>query len=50
MLYGGDWPVSTLATPYAETVEVARELIASLSPAERDEVLAGSATRAYRLR
>ncbi|RDV43129.1 hypothetical protein DOE76_19150 [Leifsonia sp. ku-ls] len=50
MLYGGDWPVSTLATPYAETVAVARELIASLSPAERDEVLAGSATRAYRLR
>ena len=49
MLYGGDWPVSTLATPYAETVAVARDLLAALTPAERDEVLAGSAARAYRL-
>lgn len=49
MLYGGDWPVSTLATPYAETFAVARELIAALSPAESHEVLAGSAVRAYRL-
>ncbi|MDN4597235.1 amidohydrolase family protein [Leifsonia virtsii] len=49
MLYGGDWPVSTLATPYAETFAVARELIAALTPAERDDILAGSAARAYRL-
>lgn len=49
MLYGGDWPVSTLATPYAETFAVARDLLAALTPAERDEVLAGSASRAYRL-
>lgn len=49
MLYGGDWPVSTLATPYAETIAVARDLVAALSSAERAEVFAGAAARAYRL-
>ena len=48
-LYGGDWPVSTLATPYAETIAVARDLVAALSPAERDDVFGGAASRAYRL-
>lgn len=49
MLYGGDWPVSTLAAPYAETVAVTAELLAGLSPDERAEVLHGTAVRAYRL-
>lgn len=49
LLYGGDWPVSTLATPYAETMATSRALLEPLTPAERDEVLAGTAARAYRL-
>jgi L-fuconolactonase len=49
MLYGGDWPVSTLATSYAETAAVTRDLLAPLAPAERDDILAGAAARAYRL-
>ncbi|MGH1549475.1 amidohydrolase family protein [Leifsonia poae] len=49
MLYGGDWPVSTLATPYAETIAVARDLVAALTPAERDDIFGGAAARAYRL-
>lgn len=49
LLYGGDWPVSTLATPYAETMATTRALLEPLTPAERDEVLAGTAARAYRL-
>ena len=50
MLYGGDWPVSTLATPYAETIAVARELLTALTPTERADVFGGAAARAYRLR
>ncbi|WP_348789972.1 amidohydrolase family protein [Leifsonia sp. NPDC080035] len=49
VLYGGDWPVSTLAGDYAATHAVAVELIAGLSPAERHDVLSGAAERAYRL-
>ncbi|CAM5449967.1 amidohydrolase family protein [Leifsonia shinshuensis] len=48
-LYGGDWPVSTLAGPYAETWATARELLAGASEDEREDVLTGSAVRAYRL-
>ncbi|WP_314148532.1 amidohydrolase family protein [uncultured Leifsonia sp.] len=49
LLYGGDWPVSTLAGDYAHTHAVARELIAGLSPAEQHDILTASAERAYRL-
>ncbi|MEV8214243.1 amidohydrolase family protein [Leifsonia sp. NPDC077715] len=49
MLYGGDWPVSTLAAPYDDTIAVARDLVAALTPAERDDVFGGAAARAYRL-
>lgn len=49
VLYGGDWPVSTLAGPYAETWATTAELLAGLSSTERAEVLEGAATRAYRL-
>lgn len=50
MLFGGDWPVSTLAGPYADTMATTQALIAPLSPTERADILAGTATRAYRLR
>ena len=49
VLYGGDWPVSTLAGPYAETWATTEALLAGLSAAERDDVLTRSAERAYRL-
>ncbi|WP_313542841.1 amidohydrolase family protein [Leifsonia aquatica] len=49
VLYGGDWPVSTLAGPYAATWETAAELIAGLSATERAQILGGSAEGVYRL-
>lgn len=49
LMYGGDWPVSLLGAPYAETVNVAAELIDSLSPAEAQAVWAGTARRVYNL-
>ncbi|MFF2050822.1 amidohydrolase family protein [Leifsonia sp. NPDC058194] len=49
VLYGGDWPVSTLAGPYAETWATVTELIDGLSDGERAQVLGGAAERAYRL-
>jgi L-fuconolactonase len=48
-LFGGDWPVATLATPYARWVDVVLEALAGHSPAQRAQVLAGTATSVYRL-
>ncbi len=48
LMYGGDWPVSLLGAPYAQTVNVAAELIDSLSPAEAQAVWSGTARRVYR--
>ncbi|QNE36029.1 amidohydrolase family protein [Leifsonia shinshuensis] len=49
VLYGGDWPVSTLAGPYAETWATTEALLAGASDGEREDVLTRSAERAYRL-
>lgn len=49
VLFGSDWPVSTRATSYERTVELAREFVADLTPAERAAVLAENSTRLYRL-
>ncbi|MFF1571677.1 amidohydrolase family protein [Leifsonia sp. NPDC058292] len=49
MLFGGDWPVSTLADPYAATVATTRSLLAPLTPTERADILTHSAERAYAL-
>ncbi|ANB10385.1 amidohydrolase [Streptomyces ambofaciens] len=49
VMFGSDWPVSTLAASYAEVVASARELSAELDPAGRAEVWAGTARRVYRL-
>ncbi|MGP0223668.1 amidohydrolase family protein [Paenarthrobacter sp. NCHU4564] len=49
LMLGSDWPVSTLGAPYGRTVEVLLELVATLSPAEQDAVLEGTATRVYGL-
>lgn len=49
MLFGGDWPVSTLAGPYADTMATTLDLLVPLSAAERADVLGGTATRVYGL-
>ncbi len=48
-LYGSDWPVSTVATEYAETYSASAALLDGLSHSERDAVLGGTARRVYRL-
>ncbi|MGM9471761.1 amidohydrolase family protein [Pseudarthrobacter sp. YS3] len=49
LMFGGDWPVSTLTTSYSETVGVLLDLSAELSETERQEFLAGTARRVYKL-
>lgn len=49
MLFGSDWPVSTIGAPYDHVVETARALISELSPAEQEQILSGTARRVYRL-
>ena len=47
LMFGSDWPVSTLAAPYPEVVRRTCDLIDGLSPEERRAVLVGTAARAY---
>jgi L-fuconolactonase len=49
VMFGGDWPVSTLAGSYADTWATANELVAGLSESERASVFGGASTAAYRL-
>lgn len=49
LMFGSDWPPSTLAAPYGAVVAAARELVADLSPAEQAAILWRTAGRAYRL-
>lgn len=49
LMFGSDWPVSTLAASYEEVLELARQTLAGVSTAEREAVLGGTATRFYRL-
>ncbi|MBD0734895.1 amidohydrolase family protein [Streptomyces sp. CBMA29] len=49
-LYGGDWPVMTLATSYASWLDLVREALAGLPVAEADGVMRTNAVRTYRLR
>jgi L-fuconolactonase len=50
LMFGTDWPVSTLAAPYADVVGRTRELLHGLSGEERADVLSGTALRTYGLR
>lgn len=47
LMFGSDWPVSTLTAPYGEVVATGLALIAGLSPSERAAILAGTAHRVY---
>ena len=49
VLYGGDWPVATLAGDYQRTHDETTKTLAGLSAAERDRVLGGTAVHVYRL-
>lgn len=49
LMYGGDWPLTELAGGYQPTWQVMSELIDELSPAERESILSGTATRVYGL-
>ena len=50
LMFGSDWPVSTLQASYAGIHATARALTGSLSPDERDAIFSGTARRVYRLR
>lgn len=47
LMFGSDWPVSTLAGGYARWWEVLGELLQQLSPSERGDILGGTALRTY---
>jgi predicted TIM-barrel fold metal-dependent hydrolase len=49
VMWGSDFPHSmgNPAAPYTELVDLARDVLVSLSPAEREQVFAGTARRLY---
>ncbi len=49
LVFGTDWPVSTLALDYPAVVARTRALLDAFSEDERSAVLAGNAVRTYRL-
>jgi len=50
LMFGSDWPVSTIAAPYGQVCTMYQELTAQLSPAEQDAIFEHTARRGYRLR
>jgi L-fuconolactonase len=49
LLFGSDWPVSTLEAEYGDTVRITDQLTQALSPSEKDAVFRRNAARVYRL-
>lgn len=49
LMFGSDWPVSTLAAGYPQVVETALQLTSELTEAEREAVFGGTATEVYGL-
>jgi len=50
LMFGSDWPVSTLAATYGQVCDLYRELTAQLSTAEQEAIFDRTARRVYRLR
>jgi L-fuconolactonase len=50
LMFGSDWPVSTLDASYAQVCAAARALTADLSGSEQEAIFSRTARRAYRLR
>lgn len=49
-MFGSDWPVSLLAAPYQDVVDLARRALTGYGAGELDEVFEGTAARVYDLR
>ncbi|WP_256962389.1 amidohydrolase [Streptomyces sp. NRRL B-24572] len=49
LLYGSDWPVSTLQADYTHVLRLTEQLTEALSPTEKDAVFRHNATRVYHL-
>jgi L-fuconolactonase len=49
LMFGSDWPVSTMMIGYDGVHAVARALTADLSPAEKAAIFYDTAQRTYRL-
>jgi L-fuconolactonase len=49
LMFGSDWPVSTLTAPYGEIHALYRELTRQLSPDEQESVFGATTARVYRL-
>jgi L-fuconolactonase len=49
LLFGSDWPVSTLEADYGDTVRVTDRLTQALSRSEKEAVFGRNAARVYRL-
>ena len=49
LMFGSDWPVSTLAATYPQVLGTARALTTALSPSEQRAVFSTTATRVYGL-
>lgn len=49
VVFGGDWPVCTLAAPLSRWIGTLQQLLAQASADERARLLAGNARRVYRL-
>jgi L-fuconolactonase len=49
IMFGSDWPVCTLASTYADVVEIVSDYVQQLSEEEQASVWGGSATRFYGL-
>jgi len=47
LMFGSDWPVCLLAAQYPTWAGAAEDLVAELSPDERDEIFGGTACRTY---
>jgi L-fuconolactonase len=48
-MFGGDWPVATLAGDYAKVWRETTATLARLEAADRDRVRGGTAVEFYRL-
>lgn len=49
LMFGSDWPVLELATPYPKWVETFQQMISDLSPDERESIRRGTAITAYQI-
>lgn len=49
LMYGGDWPIATLAGDYAKVWRETNAVLAGLGQADRDRILGGTAADFYRL-